>query len=353
MHAHILEPYAKPDWPLIEHFRQRWPDAEVHAGGFPSLRYRTKTGFAMQLPKLFVYGLRIGLRALAGNQEPAAFITHTDFEVLGLMLAQLIRRKRVPIFLVGFIYTLRSSHALTWLRERYFRVVLSLCQGIICHSTLETRRYARIFGLPESRFDVVPFALNVERPAGLEVREGGYALSAGRAERDYGLLSRAWAEMDKDLHIVCDTAAPTQSITPSPKIKVLRQCFGADFLREIAQSDFVVVPLKDPELSAGQMVLLQSMSLGKPVIISRTPTTEEYGTHLETLYFVEYASEPALREAIRHLAGDAHLRARIGAAALRYYEANHTVAAYSNGILAAVECLLTRNPGAAHPAKSP
>jgi glycosyltransferase involved in cell wall biosynthesis len=189
----------------------------------------------------------------------------------------------------------------------------------------------------------VPFALNVERPATLEIKEGGYALSAGRAERDYGLLSRAWSGMNKDLHIVCDTAAPLQTVVRSPHIKQLRDCFGADFLREIAQADFVVVPLKDPELSAGQMVLLQSMSVGKPVIISRTPTTEEYGEHMKTLYFVQYESEAALRDAIRHLDGDSGLRARIGAAARRHYEERHTVSAYTNGVLTVVETMLSRS----------
>ena len=130
MYAHILQPYAKPDWPLIEHFRRRWPEATVHAGSIPSLRYRTKVGFLLQLPKLFVFGLRIGLQALRGEHAPKAFITHTDFEVLGLALALAIRRKRVPIFLVGFIYTQRKSRLLTWLRQRYFKTVLHLSQEI-------------------------------------------------------------------------------------------------------------------------------------------------------------------------------------------------------------------------------
>ena len=97
-----------------------------------------------------------------------------------------------------------------------------------------------------------------------------------------------------------------------------------------------------PEATRYAMVLLQSMSLGKPVIISRTRTTEEYGEHMKSLYFVEYGSEAALRDAIRQLDGNAELRARIGAAARRHYEARHTVAAYTNGVLTAVEKLLLR-----------
>ena len=51
MRAHILQAYAKPDWPLVQQFQQRWPDATVHAGEMPSLRYRTKIGF-LALPSL-------------------------------------------------------------------------------------------------------------------------------------------------------------------------------------------------------------------------------------------------------------------------------------------------------------
>ena len=89
------------------------------------------------------------------------------------------------------------------------------------------------------------------------------------------------------------------------------------------------------------MVLLQSMSVGKPVIISRTPTTEEYGEHGRTLYFVEYGAEPAMKEAIRLMSADADLRSRIGTAARRYYEERHTVSAYTNGVLSTVERMLT------------
>jgi glycosyltransferase involved in cell wall biosynthesis len=341
--AHILQPYSQPDWPLIRRFQERWPDAAVHSGGVPSLRYRTKLGFLAQLPRLFVYGLRIGLAAPEGDARPVAFIPGTDPEVFGLLLAQWLRRKRVPIFLIGFIYTRRKSRFATFVRRLYFKLVLSLTSGVVCHSTLETVRYARLFGLEGKPFEVVPFALNVERSSAIDVHSGGYALSAGRAERDYGLLSRAWTEVPLDLHIVCDTAAPLLDVLPSPRIKLLRACFGDDYFRQIAGADFVVVTLKDKELSAGQMVLLQSAALGKAVIISRTPTTEEYGEHLRTLYFVEHGSEQALRDAVLHLARDPELRARIGAAARERYEERHTVVAYTNGILSAIERMLGRD----------
>jgi glycosyltransferase involved in cell wall biosynthesis len=338
--ARILQPYAKSEWPLVQRFVERWPDAVVDCGAIPSLRYRTKVQFLLQLPRLFVFGLRTGLKALRGGDRPEVFVVGTDPEVIALTLVKLMTRKRVPIILCGFIYTLRKSPLLNWCRRQYFRSVLGMTRGVICHSTLETTRYSRIFGLKDKPFAVVPFALNVVISADLRIHDGGYVLSAGRAERDYALLSKAWSGLPLRLHIVCDTEAPLRSVDASPNVTLLRSCYGADFQREIAAADFVVVPIKDKELSAGQMVLLQSMALGKPVIISRTPTTEEYGEHLKTLYFVEHGSVDALRNAIMVLAGDPQLRADIGAAARAHYERHHTVTAYANGVLSAVERLL-------------
>ena len=340
MKANILQAYAKPEWPLVKSYLDRWPDSTVSCGAMPSLRYRTKLGFLLQLPRLLVFGFRIGFEALRGGSAPAVFVVHTDPEVIGLALAQFLRRKRVPIVICGFIYTLRKSRLLNWCRKLYFRTVLSRTQGVITHSKHETIRYAKIFRLKDTAFASVPFALNVQLSPTLHLHEGGYILSAGRAERDYGLLAEAISGLPISLHIVCDTEAPLQSVPPLPNIKTLRQCFMGDYFREIAGADFVVVPLKDKELSAGQMVLLQSMALGKPVIISRTPTTEEYGEHLETLYFVEHGSAEAIRDAILALSSDPALRAKIGAAARAHYLKCHTITAYTNGILSAVEQLV-------------
>jgi len=145
--ANILQAYAKPEWPLVKSYLDRWPDSTVSCGAMPSLRYRTKLGFLLQLPRLLVFGFRIGFEALRGGSAPAVFVVHTDPEVIGLALAQFLRRKRVPIVICGFIYTLRKSRLLNWCRKLYFRTVLSRTQGVITHSKHETIRYAKIFRL--------------------------------------------------------------------------------------------------------------------------------------------------------------------------------------------------------------
>src|ERR1700744_5429698 len=114
MYGHILQAYAQPDWPLIKRFQEGWPEAVVHAPAFPSLRYRTKLQFLSQLPRLFTFGFKTGWGALKSGRRPEVFIVGTDPEVFGLWLAQVLRGKRVPIVMVGFIYTLRKQ---AWLTE--------------------------------------------------------------------------------------------------------------------------------------------------------------------------------------------------------------------------------------------
>jgi glycosyltransferase involved in cell wall biosynthesis len=63
---------------------------------------------------------------------------------------------------------------------------------------------------------------------------------------------------------------------------------------------------------------------------------------MKTVYFVEYGSEEALRQAIWLMASNAELRKRIGSAARSYYEERHTVSAYTNSVLSTIELQLSR-----------
>ena len=44
----------------------------------------------------------------------------------------------------------------------------------------------------------------------------------------------------------------------------------------LAKSDFLVLSLKDSDLSAGHMVMLQAMSLGVPIIVNDIPSVRDY-----------------------------------------------------------------------------
>lgn len=90
------------------------------------------------------------------------------------------------------------------------------------------------------------------------------------------------------------------------------------------------------------MVLLDAMALGKPVIITKTATTVEYGEHMNTLYFIEPDSVDELRSAINFLMANPSLRTSIGNAARAYYEEHHSIQPYVNGLVDAIEQIVVK-----------
>ena len=157
------------------------------------------------------------------------------------------------------------------------------------------------------------------------------------------MLARVFATLSYELHIVCDAEDALRGLGLAPNVAVLRKCYGKEYLEQIAGAELVVIPLKDSDISAGQMVLLQSMALGKTVVITRTPATEEYGKHLETLYFVEHGSMEELLRAVVRLKENPELRASIGRRAKEHFQERHSMRAFVQGLLDAIEEVLSDN----------
>lgn len=59
-------------------------------------------------------------------------------------------------------------------------------------------------------------------------------------------------------------------------ITYLNHCHGDEYLRELSNCYAVIVPLKDTDISSGQLVLLQAMMFGKPIIVTQNDTVSDY-----------------------------------------------------------------------------
>ena len=345
MKAHFLQPFARDIVsPFVREVRRRWPEATFGFGALPALNYRKRAWlYFVGWPRLLWFALQAGRRAFAGDDRPDVVFAASDVEVIGLALARLIYRQPVPIVLIGFIFTPRASVLGDTIRRAYFRAVLKQAKVVVCYSAHEARRYRSGFRLKKTEFVSVPYGQHVWDPGPPKISSIGYVLSAGRSGRDYALLGTVFATLPYDLHIICDSEDAVRGLTLPPNVSVLSQCYGKEYLEQIAGADLVVVPLKDDDISAGQMVLLQAMALGKAVVITQTPTTEEYGKHLETLYFVERGSKDDLAQAIMHLERDPELRASIASKAREHFQERYSMRAFVQHLLDAVDGVLSRD----------
>jgi glycosyltransferase involved in cell wall biosynthesis len=108
-----------------------------------------------------------------------------------------------------------------------------------------------------------------------------------------------------------------------PNVEVCRMEFGAVRLL-YAESAAVVIPLHSNLIAAGTTTLVEAMSMGKPVIVTKSKDGTFGGraglVDGQNVILVEPHDVGGLRNAIARLMGDQELRARIGVNARRWAE---------------------------------
>ena len=305
------------------------------------LQYRSRAWLVLVgWPKVFLFALRSAWRSLVtSTPRPEVVVLNSDIEVLVFGLFRALRLAKTPrIMLVGFIFTDRKSRLHMALRILYFRCVFAFADTVLCHSAFELDDYRRIFRGCRARFAYIPFGLHVAGRESVSHRalEPRYVLAAGRSGRDYRTLFEAVRGRDIRLRVVCDSSDALEGLDVPPNVVVLRACYGGAYIRELAGASMVAVPLAVDNISAGQMVMLQALAFGKPVIVTRTPTIEEYVADNEQAVLVPRGDAVAMRSAIEGLLASPERIDAMGQAGLRTFEEKFSMRSYVRNVLKAI-----------------
>ena len=97
---------------------------------------------------------------------------------------------------------------------------------------------------------------------------------------------------------------------------VLRELPLADFRQTLASAAVVALPLLPAPRSTGQVVFLEAMSFGKPLVTTRAPGTVDYLRDAENALLVPPRDPDALAAAVNRLLDDPPFAARLASAAL-------------------------------------
>lgn len=150
---------------------------------------------------------------------------------------------------------------------------------------------------------------------------------------DFGSRGR---REDFDVTVVCDNREALGGIRETANLRILRNCHGADYFAQLRGCDAVVVPLAVEDISQGQMVVVQAMAYGKPIIVTRTPTIGDYLIEGEEALMVRRGDAEELRNAIRQLRDDPGLYARIRRSAREAYAKRYSQAAFTRNLVSAI-----------------
>ena len=219
----------------------------------------------------------------------------------------------------------------TWLQ----RWVARRSIGIITNSEAEIPLVAERFAISTSRLRFVP--LN----SGLVPEQGkpptsSLVFSAGRSLRDYPTLLRAAEAIAAPIEIVCgEDDLPDQALPFN--VKLYRELARAEYLDHLRKARVVALPLQESVRPTGQVVLLESMALGKPVVVTRNLGTVDYVRDGENALLVPAGDHQSLASAVQRLLNDDALARQLGNQARADIAEHYDIEAHARLRIKAIE----------------
>jgi glycosyltransferase involved in cell wall biosynthesis len=158
--------------------------------------------------------------------------------------------------------------------RRLYASALASCSSVVAYSEHEAEELAawveRHGG--KVRVEFVPFGVDTDefRPGGGAPTDDVVSIGAD-PHRDFGLLTRVAARMPASSFRIVTTADHARTLLTPPENVAIETDLAFQEMRErLAQARVVALPVRENSYSGATTVLLQSMALAKPVVVTRT-----------------------------------------------------------------------------------
>ena len=195
--------------------------------------------------------------------------------LVGIFLGIFNKRDK-EITLAGFLFEPKKNKLYYYLRKQLVNKTLQNVNNVMVYSSKEIDYYATVFPSYQDKFKFVHYGLDYDNQRAYQGSlPAKYIFSGGDSNRDYETLVKA-VETSK-LSMPCVIATqPWRVSAHGSNVQVLSDVVVETFGDVLGKSEVLVLSLKDVELSAGHMVMLQAMSLGVPIIVNDIPSVRDY-----------------------------------------------------------------------------
>ena len=227
-------------------------------------------------------------------------------------------RKVNDVTVLTFIYKRKNGFA-GKLYHKYMSYIVNskYIDRFVCFAREECNYYAQMFGTGRERFVFIP--LGIAPVQCNDCSDEGYVFATGRSNRDYDFLTRVMQGSDYKCVIACDNFTKSAD---ADNVTVLNNCFGNSMIDAMAHCRCVAIPLKDANMSSGQLTILQAMSLGKPVICSDVAGIKDYVENGSAMIIANDVD--AWRRALQSIGSDTQYAARLSEKAQALFHSKFT-----------------------------
>lgn len=298
-------------WPFVEALRSRGLECDLFGANFPD-------GYNSVFNKIIHFWTRyllIGIKAYLRRRDYDVVLGWQ--QVAGMVFGFL---KRIfcchypKLVIMKFTYPQRKNPLIAKIRYGFVRYVLGATDELWCLSNEEVRIRSRLFHLEDRKVRFVPLSVTNISDGSLESFEvksssEDYILSIGN-ERDFKLLFDVVKEIDATFKIVTQPYNIKNLIIPQ-NVSVYH-IFGHEVIKMYRNARFVVIPMKDPKRPGGESAIIESMSYGKAIIITKTVTSVDYIKPMENGLLVKPRDHVDLFNSIQFLLKNTKLAKEMG-----------------------------------------
>lgn len=200
------------------------------------------------------------------------------------------------------------------LRYALLRLALPVLDRVLTTSRREAELYAAQFGIARERLRFFPDAPPSQLLAEAQLPRDGGLFAYGNSDRDFATLVRAAGELPLPVTILSQKWRPEGALPPN--VTLVRDYVSRARLNAyVLRARCCVLPLRDYAVAAGQNAMLEIMTLGCPLVVTRNTATEEYAEHGRKAWFFEVGDAEGLAAAVREVLAAPDRAAQVAARA--------------------------------------
>lgn len=211
--------------------------------------------------------------------------------------------RSTPVILYYIIYKKSSNRLVNWVKHRVMRAMVNSRQmAVVYFMSRSDYLYEETHPAKRKLLVYCPFnSAFIEKNSSFIGTVGQFYFSGGASNRDYSQIKQL-AELMPDAHFsVASRPAIHHVFKPCPpNVKLHFDLYGDAFEDLVLRAKAVIIPLADPMVTSGQMVVLAAMQAGKTVFITRNDFIDDWvGRERAAGFLFEYESLEQLSYLLR------------------------------------------------------
>ena len=228
------------------------------------------------------------------------------------VLNRIFRRRKTAHIIYDFHINLIRTDPIYRLRLLLMKIAIPGIDHFLTTSEEETLLYSSMFAIQPSKIRFYPMSPPRHFLNKFLFNCKGYIFAYGNSDRDYDTLIKSIEGINEQVFILTQAYTPPSSRVP-PNVKIItRRREGLDLIELITSARLVVLPLNDASISSGQTAMLETMALGRPLIVTSNMATREYAVNKKTALFYEAGDWLQLKESIQLILDNQVIAEHIG-----------------------------------------